>query len=205
MRRPKPPPRKVVRDGDLLGLEAGHRRGHAQRAAAGTGSGRSDQHRVLAHVGGEVHRLHRRVRQERQLVRRLDRLAAAPSMRRVDVALLAGSPRPAWRAAASQRGRDRLSELSVVARALVPLDLRARRAPCCACHQLSATTATPSVICTTCFTPGHRSSPSRRRSSSTLPPITGHCASDAYSMPGSLHVDAELGACRRPWPACRGA
>ncbi len=45
-------------------------------------------------------------------------------------------------------------------------------------HQLSATTATPSVMRTTFFTPGI---PFAFESSTltTLPPMTGHCASDA--------------------------
>jgi hypothetical protein len=47
-----------------------------------------------------------------------------------------------------------------------------------ACHQESATTATPSVTCTTCFTPGMDRAFAASRLA-TFPPITGHCASDA--------------------------
>jgi hypothetical protein len=47
-----------------------------------------------------------------------------------------------------------------------------------ACHQVSATTATPSVIRTTCRTPGIALALASSRSA-TFPPITGHCASDA--------------------------
>ncbi|MEJ0047500.1 MAG: hypothetical protein WDN04_16320 [Rhodospirillales bacterium] len=54
-----------------------------------------------------------------------------------------------------------------------------------ACQKLSATTATPSAICTTCFTPGMALALVASKLT-TLPPMTGHCASDAYSMPGSL-------------------
>jgi hypothetical protein len=47
-----------------------------------------------------------------------------------------------------------------------------------ACHQLSATTATPSVICTTCFTPGMAFALAASKLA-TLPPMTGHWARDA--------------------------
>ena len=45
-------------------------------------------------------------------------------------------------------------------------------------HQLSATTATPSVICTTCFTPGIAFALAASKVTG-LPPITGHWASEA--------------------------
>src|SRR5207244_361906 len=50
-------------------------------------------------------------------------------------------------------------------------------------HQLSATTATPSVICTTCFTPGMDLALAASMLTG-LPPMTGHGASEAYSMQG---------------------
>ncbi len=49
---------------------------------------------------------------------------------------------------------------------------------CLARHQLSATTATPSEICTMCFTPGIDFAFASSNETG-LPPVTGHCASDA--------------------------
>ena len=52
-------------------------------------------------------------------------------------------------------------------------------------HQLFATTATPSGICTTSITPGIAFA-AAESTLFTVPPITGHCASEAYTMPGSF-------------------
>ena len=62
--------------GDLRGLEARDRRRHALSQLLELDRA-NEQRRVLPHVGGEVHRLERRMRQERQLVVRLDRLRGA--------------------------------------------------------------------------------------------------------------------------------
>ena len=51
---------------------------------------------------------------------------------------------------------------------------------------MSATTATPSEICTTFLTPGIFIASSAPLKLIGLPPITGHWAKAAYSMPGSL-------------------
>ncbi len=62
--------------GDLLGLEARHLRRHSRRHLLELG-GAADQARVLADVGREVHRLHRGVGEEGQLVGGLHGLCGA--------------------------------------------------------------------------------------------------------------------------------
>ena len=77
--------------------------------------------------------------------------------------------------------------------ALVPRIPR-RRAPDRAIQKWSAITATPSPMSTTFFTPG-RFSALHGVERDDLPPITGHAASAAYTMPGCSRR------CRRP--SCR--
>jgi hypothetical protein len=85
---------------------------------------------------------------------------------------------------ASARPLNTPSELRFLFGPSSHVTVRASRA-CFACHQLSATTATPSVMPRMCFTPGIFFAFESSKLA-TLPPITGHCASAACSIPGSL-------------------
>ena len=122
------------------------------------------------------------------LVDGLERLRGAPSRRRV--AFLAGDDaRLVAPARRSARLMPALSKRRVGP--VVPLDLQrlarlasppsSRRPPPRRRRRSAPRASRPA-----------RPSPCRRRSSATLPPKTGQRATTATSMPGQLHVDAEL-------------
>ena len=173
---------KVVVDLDRILRQAG------DLGDRGLGQGRRlgadpDVAAVLADMNGAVHRLHRRMRQERQLIDGVDR-CAAPASAFVRVAVVARDLAGLLRRLVELANDVGAAEHSHAD--LRPIGSAAAASPFLAAPIWSATTATASSML---HHLAHARDRTRRRFvdvTATLPPNTGEIAIAAISIPGSL-------------------